>query len=236
MKLHRTQTGILNKLLFTKGARYNELKVDEEVENNTFQFHLNKMITSGYVNKTDQGLYELTKQGKKVANNIITEENRFTKPRKISVHLYCIREKDGKRETLMYTRKKHPFYGNQGFPVGSVKLGEVFETAAERELKEETNLTGKPTLFNVTHYLVKDKDTKELLDDKLFFDFFINSPEGSVKSSKEGFYEWILLSDLKKKIKKPFNSIETYKKAFELINNYSGLISFEEIEQFTSEF
>ncbi len=174
---HQTQIGILNKLLFAEKLRYKDLKFDKSIENNTFQFHLNKVIEMGYIKK-EAGYYSLTKEGKKFANHIITDKNQLIKPRKVSVHLYCIRGKGNKQECLIYTRKKHPFYGKQGFPAGKVEHGEIFSDAARRELKEETNLSGNPILFNIFHILVRDTKTKELLDDKLFLDFFYSRAYG----------------------------------------------------------
>ena len=236
MELHNTQIGILNKLLFSIESKYSDLKIEPNMENNTFQFHLDKVIQNGLVLKNINGKYSLTKAGKKIANHINTESNTLVERRKISVHLYCVKEINSKLQTLMYTRTKHPFFGSQGFPAGKVLLGENFTEAARRELKEETNLEGTPILFNIVHYLVKDKETKELLDDKLFLDFFIKKPMGDLVNSNEGKYQWIPINDIREHIKKPFNTIQTYQTALERIINFSGNINFEEFEQFTDDF
>lgn len=232
---HETQIGILNKLLFAEKLRYKDLKFDENVENNTFQFHLNKVIEIGFIEKIGS-YYSLTKEGKKFANHIVTEKNQLIKPRKISVHLYCIRGEEDAQECLIYTRKKHPFYGKQGFPAGKVDQGEIFSNAASRELLEETNLSGNPILFNIFHILVKDAKSKELLDDKLFLDFFILNPTGKLKGSNEGEYTWVPVVSLKEHIKNPFDDVEIYLKAIYRIKNYKGTISFDEKEHFTEDF
>lgn len=236
MEPHKTQIGILNKLLFTKEAKYSDLKINQKIENNTFQFHLNKVIRNKWVVKNMNGTYSLTQDGKKIANHIDTNQNKLVERRKISVHLYCIREINSEIETLIYTRTKHPFFGNQGFPAGKVLLGESFTDAAKRELSEETNLEGDPILFNIVHYLVKDKEKRELLDDKLFLDFFIKNPRGNLIGSDEGLYKWISIKDISNEIKKPFNDIQTYQRALDRIVNFDGSISFEEFEQFTNDF
>jgi ADP-ribose pyrophosphatase YjhB (NUDIX family) len=234
--LHKTQIGILNKLLFATELKYSELKLNPEIENNTFQFHLDKVVELGYVTKTKSGKYTLTSEGKKVATYIDTDKNSIMELRKISVHLYCIREKDSILETLFYTRLKHPFYGKQGFPAGKVQQGERFVEAAKRELKEETNLEGEPILFNIMHFLVKDKRTKKLLEDKLFLDYFIKDPVGELKGNKEGRFEWIPVKDIKKHILKPFSDITVYENAFEYIVNFRGDIGFQEEVTYTEDF
>lgn len=233
--LHPTQLGILSKLLFAESLRYTDLKFDPSIENNTFQFHLDKVITAGYVVKHDGG-YSLTQEGKKYATHIDTDVQKVVEPRKVSVHLYCIRGKGAAQEVLIYTRLKQPFYRKQGFPAGKVRHGELFVDAARRELKEETNLEGAPTLFNVLHYLVKDKTTGALLDDKLFLDFFITNPRGELKGNDEGEFKWIPADDLRTHIENPFDSVDVYEQALERIRSLSGNISFEEREHVTSEF
>lgn len=235
-ELHPTQIGILNKLLFATQLRHSELKFDPTIENNTFKFHLDKVIKDGYVQKNEKGYYSLTVEGKKLATHIDTDKNTIVGRRKVSVHLYCLKENAGSYFTLFYTRLKHPFYGKQGFPAGKVQEGEKFQDAAKRELKEETNLTGNPVLFHISHYLVKDKTTNNLLDDKIFLDFFIKNPEGDLMGSNEGDYKWIPTNDLRKYILNPFDTVEVYETAFARIEKYDGSVGFEELEQLTSDF
>lgn len=233
--LHPTQLGILNKLLFAPSLRYSDLKIDPEMENNTFQFHLEKVITIGYVTKHKAG-YSLTTKGKKIATHIKTESNEIIKIRKVSASLYCVRDNDDGPETLCYTRFKHPFYGKQGFPTGKIDLGEQFTSAARRELEEETGLTGDPILFKIIHYLVKDEKSGELLDDKLFFEYFFKNPTGTLRGSDEGEYFWAPIETIHKYIIRPFDSIEIYQKALFHILNFNGEVLFEEHDHVTNDF
>ena len=230
--LHPTQMGILNRLLFGQELRYTDLKIDPDIENNTFQFHLNKVIDLGYVEKTQDG-YMLTEKGKVVANYIDIPKNEFSLNRKSSVRLYILRDTDLGREVLIKRRFKHPFYGQQGFPTGKILKGELFADAALRVAHNELNLEGNPKLIRVVHYLVKVKNSLELLDDKLFFDFYINNPSGELKFSPASFFEWILLKDFDKHMTQPMNKIEEYKSAFELIDKDDASIAFLEGDQVT---
>ncbi|MCC2632001.1 MAG: putative hydrolase [Patescibacteria group bacterium] len=72
-QLHPLQLQILKKLLFASSLRYTEMRPDADVENNSLDFHLDKMIKAGYVHKND-GAYSLTSTGKEYANRIDAEK------------------------------------------------------------------------------------------------------------------------------------------------------------------
>ncbi len=239
--LHPTQTGILNQLLFAKTLRFTDLKIDPEIENNTFQFHLNKVIELGYVEKTALG-YSLTEEGKILANYIDIPKNKFTVNRKSSVRLYCMRDRsdDQKnkiaREVLIKTRFKHPFFGLQGFPTGKILAGEYFVDAAKRVAQSELALSGNPQLIRVAHYMVKSERTGKLLDDNIFFDFYINNPAGELSFSTASHFEWVPLSNFEKHMVNPIDDIEDHFTAFELLANFKGEIKFLEREHVVGNF
>ena len=113
-QLHPIQLKILKKLLFAPQLKYTELKPEEHIENNQFSFHLNTLINIVYIKKVDQ-YYILTAQGKEYANRMDAGELQIKLQAKTGVLVCATRGQDNKKEYLIYTRKKHPFFGKQGF-------------------------------------------------------------------------------------------------------------------------
>ncbi|MBP7927883.1 NUDIX domain-containing protein, partial [Patescibacteria group bacterium] len=112
-------------------------------------------------------------------------------------------------EVLLYTRLKQPFYGCQGNLSGKVMLGESVYAAARRELKEETNLEGMPTLFEIKHQFVHDTKTGIMLEDKFLFCFIVKNPTGDLSSLEEGRFEWVKKEDIRTFITRPFNNLDS---------------------------
>lgn len=221
--LHKFQSSILNKLLFNKSLKYTEMKPSREMENNQFQFHLNQLLKLGYVEKIKNN-YKLTKSGKQYATRMDTDKVKIQLQAKISARVCCIRHKNNRKQFLVYTRLKHPFYKCQGFPAGKVKFGEMVIDAAQRELKEETNLNGKPKIVLITHYCTTSKNTKEVLDDRLMFLCIVENPNGELISSEEGKYEWVDEDKLENFLTKPFETRASFMKEIEIINSHDGNI------------
>lgn len=206
-QLHKIQIEILQKLLFANSLRYTEMKPDKEMENNQFDFHLDQLIDQGLVKK-ENGKYALTNTGKEFANRVDESEQKLKLQAKVSV-LVGIRKNTLKGfDYLIYTRLKHPFYGCQGFMSGKVKYGEKITDAAERELKEETNLEGKATIIGAKHFRVFNKETNELLEDKIMYFCRVENPTGEMKFTKEGSFEWIPEEKVFETITKPFETLK----------------------------
>lgn len=92
--LHKIQLEILNKLQFEDGLRFMALKPDKKMENNQFQFHLDRLLGLGYVEKKD-GLYSLTKEGKQYAIHLDTEKIEIIKQARLCVRVCPVRWMDG---------------------------------------------------------------------------------------------------------------------------------------------
>jgi len=234
-QLHETQLGILKKMLFANKLHYIKLKPNPEMENNQFDFHLKELIKAGYVHKKDKE-YSLTSMGKEYANRMDTDKVVITQQAKISAWLCCRKKIKNKYQYLIYTRLKQPFYGCQGFPSGKVNYGERVIEAAKRELKEETSLTGIPNIVTIKHYIVFDKNSKELLEDKFMFLCLFENPGGKLKTNNEGMYKWVDEKDLKKYVTNHFESWKAFVEQLSEIKSFKGRISLQEVDHFSVKF
>lgn len=230
-QLHDIQLEILKKLLFQKdGARHIDIKPDKKIENNKFQFHLNVLIDKGYIEKGENG-YALTAQGKEYAGRIDTEGSlKVIKQSKIGCFVCPIRKNnEGEMEVLMYTRTKQPLYGYQGLMSGKVEYGESIIEGAAREFTEETGLVGTPEIIAIRHYINKDSEGSAI-NDMLIFWCRVLEPQGEIKSSHEGDFFWIKTQDIKKKIKKPFETIKVLGEQVQTCLEFNGDVTFKEIQ------
>lgn len=227
-QLHETQLAILKKLLFSPELRYTDLKPNHKMDNNQFDFHLDKMIDAGHIEKVEGG-YALSSAGKEYANRIDTDVDKIIKQAKIGAFICSTRDYEGQKQYLIYTRHKHPFYGCQGFPAGKVNFGEAITDAAQREFKEETNLDGDAKLVMIKHYRVYDTNTGNLLEDKFLHLCHIHNPQGNLVGNNEGVYSWINESDLKKYVTNHFTSWDDFMTEIEAIKNFTGEVKFLEV-------
>ena len=229
--LHEIQIGILKKLLFAEDLRYTDLKPKHDIENNQLQFHLDKLIENGWIEKVEDR-YRLTNSGKENANRMDSDNQKMIKQAKIGVINVCYRESNGEREYLIYTRLKHPFFGMQGFASGKIAYGESIYETSVRELKEETNLEGNPELYAIRHHRVyNNKD--EILEDKFFYFMRIINPIGEVVANDEGKQEWVKEKELLVYLKNP---VYDFWDNMETLNNFKGQIDFKELEVKSEEF
>jgi ADP-ribose pyrophosphatase YjhB (NUDIX family) len=233
--MHKIQMQILKNLLFSKSLKYTELKPGKEMENNQFDFHLDQLIKLGFIKKSDK-IYLLTNSGKEYANRMDTANATFQKQAKISAVIAPIREIDNKKQYLIYTRLKQPFFGCQGFMSGKVNYGETVEQSTARELKEETNLEGKPEITSIRHYRVFDENTNTIVEDKFMFFCQVINPKKELIASSEGKFEWVDEEDLFNYVTNHFESIEAFERDLSEFKNFKGEIKFLEIDHISDKF
>ncbi|OGY56728.1 MAG: hypothetical protein A2Y84_01390, partial [Candidatus Colwellbacteria bacterium RBG_13_48_8] len=184
--MHQIQFNILRTLLFKEGSRFADLNTDR-ISNDHFTFHLKRLVEQGLVEKTKEGLYGLTISGKEYANRLDTDAEKVNveKQAKIGALIVGVDRSGEKAKYLIQQRLKQPFYGFYGFVSGKIKWGETVYEAARRELEEETGLKGDMALVGIEHKMdYSNEDT--LLEDKYFYIFRVENPEGDFIESFEG--------------------------------------------------
>lgn len=172
--MHRLQVHILSQLIHNPELRYSDLK-PAEVEGNLFMYHLKTLMRQNLVVKGDDGLYRLTTEGQRYADNLSLKT--FTpraQPRIVT--LIVVKRSDGKY--LFMRRKRQPLLGKVGFPYGKVHLGESITTAARRELHEKTGLMAD--LKHRGDGYITIYDQAEPVSQIMFHLFYGEDPEGEL--------------------------------------------------------
>ncbi len=234
-QLHELQREILVKLNFSNGLRHAALRPQPNIENNQFNFHLKQLLQLGLIEKINE-LYKLSLQGKEYCNRIESETKKVLLQAKLSVWIAPVRIVDGVKQYLIYTRKKNPFYGAQGFLAGKLGYGEMLQDGATRELLEETGLSGKPELLQIRHYVNYSQETNDIIEDKFMFLFRVMNPTGNLQGNDEGDFEWIKESEFKNKVTNHFESFESFLEDIDLINNWDGSVKVVERKRFPANF
>lgn len=109
---HHIQRSIVYRLAFSRGLRFSELKPDV-LENKLFTYHLKKVLSAGYVQKSSDGLYSLTPEGRRLGVHVLETENILPALADSVLFLLIRRASDG--AWLLYRRKTHPLQGRVGF-------------------------------------------------------------------------------------------------------------------------
>jgi ADP-ribose pyrophosphatase YjhB (NUDIX family) len=131
--VNRVQRSIIKKLLSAPKLRYAQIK-PKNVEGNLFTYHLRKLITEGLIDKSKEGLYGLTAQGKLFVDRLSMKTLSPRIQPKIVTMMVIKNDKD---EYIVYKRKREPFIKHIGFPHGKIHLGESVYDASHRELTEK---------------------------------------------------------------------------------------------------
>lgn len=203
--IHTAQVSILRELLFVPSASYATLQKPTGFTSDHFQFHINRLLELGLVEKVQRGEYRLSAKGKEYANKLDTDNNTVERQPKIAVIL-GIENTDGR--WLCQERLKNPYYGFWGFASGKIRWGETILETAARELDEETGLQADVRIAGVYHEIVAQTENKELLEDKIFFVIHCTNIRGQLKETFEGGRNlWMLPNELLAK-KKLYDSVK----------------------------
>ncbi|MBP6037857.1 MAG: hypothetical protein KA604_00775 [Candidatus Saccharimonas sp.] len=167
IKLHAAQASVLHTLRHATRARYGELRKPTGLESDIFKYHLGKLLKTHYIVKAEDGLYELTAEGKEFANRLDEKNGREIEQPKPSMLLVISSERDGITYYLGHRRTREPFRDFWGIGSAPVLRGVTICDSAVREVKKQTGLTIKPEI--VGFFRVIDRsDRGRVLEDKLF--------------------------------------------------------------------
>jgi len=142
-QFHHIQKSILLNLATNAPQRFSQLQ-PPRLPNNTFSYHLKKLLDSGYVKQTSEG-YILTRKALKLIVYGVSHEKVKTVPKTIS--MIYITNSSG--EILLISRNNRPFQGWYGLPSGLIHTGETLQDAARRELMEKTTIMTTQDLLPV---------------------------------------------------------------------------------------
>lgn len=217
LQIHDVQISILKELLFNPRARFSQLN-KLHLPNDHFTFHLKRLIAEGLIAKT-ANRYELTTTGKEFAGRMDTANLKLERQAKIDVALHPMKIAKGKALHLVHKRLKQPFLNWYGSISGKIRWGETPLECGQRELLEETGLSGTFHLKSIEHYFHVHQDGK-FLEDKYFWVFKVDNLKGKlIEKTEEGENIWMSESEYRKlkHVFAPFTEVDKRLKSKSLI-------------------
>lgn len=182
-EFHKLQVKVMRELSLHESRRFSDMMAVTGLTSDDFKFHLRKLIKLGLVIKNEEGEYELTPEGKELANRFDDIKRVPLRQPKVTTVLYLRRtnQKTGDTEYLFLQRLRQPFYHFWGVIGQPVRWGEPFEEAAKRGLEEQAGLAVPVTLKGFYRQRDRSPDLDALLEDKLFIIYLADA--GSAKAS-----------------------------------------------------
>ncbi len=194
-KLHKAQSAVLYTLQYATRARYSELQRAADMQSDVFKFHIRKLVTQRFIIKADDGLYELTAEGKAFVGRLDKGTGREIEQPKSSM-LMVVRCGN---YILGHRREREPFNGFWGIASAPVLRGVPLVESAARELNKQTGIEAS---FRVAgSYRVIDKNTHgNVLEDKIFAVMVADSDRlAPVRPWSGGYSEWMPVKELLQK-------------------------------------
>lgn len=179
--MHPTRTRVIIRL--SEGpAGFNELW-DKQGPSNAFAYHLNVLKEDGYVTH-DGERYALTDLGRTFSSFLDRDTRTRVEGPLSSVAIIARRGSS----VLFIERTREPFRGQLGLPAGKMRKDEYPREAAERELLEETGMSGELTLRGVV--CTKTTRDDELVYSAHLFVYTADDLSGEAIGSDEGRVVW----------------------------------------------
>lgn len=155
---HHIQKSIVYRLAFTPELRFSELKPDG-LENKLFDYHLKIVIRDGYVEKSEDGRYKLTGEGRRLG--VRAFEKQLGMADKAESVLFLVIKQNPNGPWLLYKRLTHPMLGKVGFMHAMPKLGQSITKSAHDQCLEKTGLSCKFTALGSGYFTTYDGELLE---------------------------------------------------------------------------
>lgn len=191
--LHYIQKQIITSLSQLSPQRFSQLQ-PEGIPNNTYSYHLKKLLQLGYIELKKTG-YVATRKALKALQYAEEIEKRATTP----VFLSAIYVTNDAGKVLLLKRSTQPFVGYYSVPAGLVHQGEHLEEAARRELLEKATIDATIVRFaGVLDFRYLERKSNDLFVHSVAFVYTYRLPGGGEhlagQQTRYGTLEW---SDLK---------------------------------------
>lgn len=135
--MHYIQKYILDKLVFAERLRNRDMR-PPHTESNLFQYHLKRLVDSGYIQHVNEE-YTLSGKGLQYADRHSSDlKEQRPQPKLVTI----LRLENESGEVLLVPRKKQPFIGMYNLPSGKIHEGETLLSAGYRELSEKVGVGG----------------------------------------------------------------------------------------------
>ncbi|MEX0934412.1 MAG: NUDIX domain-containing protein, partial [Candidatus Saccharimonadales bacterium] len=186
--MHPIKKEILRSLILNPQLRFARLKPDD-IESNHFIYYLKQLIDEGLVKKSGS-YYSLSPSGKQHAERISLKDLTVRLQPKIVTAPVVF---DGD-EVLLYRWAREPGYGQFSLVHGKLHFGEGILAAANRELKEKTNL--EATLEHVGSVYIREFDGEDCAKHLFSHVFKGSGAVGDMKPTKVGEPVWVKRSEV----------------------------------------
>lgn len=188
---HHIQRTILYSLAYTDGLRFSDLK-PEDIENKLFDYHLKKVLVAGYAEKSSDGLYRMTSEGKRIWKSLLKKQADFIDRAYSILFLVVRRSDDG--AWLLYRRKAQPFLNMMGLMQAQPSPHEEIAKTSASTLLANTGLSGTFSPISSGYLRIFDGDT---LESFTHYTLLVTEDVAGelIQNDEFGEYEWVMNPD-----------------------------------------
>jgi len=188
--MHHIQKEIILSLASISPQRFSELQ-PPRIPNNTFSYHLKRLVDFGYVLHDPVMGYTATRKALKLVQ--FRHEHKTARPTSPAV-ISILHVTNEIGEVLILNRSKQPFIDYFGLPSGLIHKGEAIEQAAERELKEKTGIdaTGKLQFAGTLDFQYLEKDSADIFVHAIAFIYHYDHGNSTLpeRTTEYGYLSW----------------------------------------------